>query len=87
MNYSFDLGGYSRPITTAQPEAQVWFDRGLVWCYGFNHEEAVDCFKQAASIDPGCAMAHWGIAFASGPFYNLPWEWMSEPEARKALET
>ena len=87
MNYSFDLGGYSRPITTTRPEAQVWFDRGLVWCYGFNHEEAVDCFKQAASIDPACAMAHWGIAFASGPFYNLPWEWMSEPEARKALET
>lgn len=87
MNYSFDLGGYSRSITTTRPEAQVWFDRGLVWCYGFNHEEAVECFKQAASIDPGCPMAYWGIAFASGPFYNLPWMLMNETETRWSIKS
>ena len=27
----FDLGTYSRPVTTTAPEAQLWFDRGLVW--------------------------------------------------------
>ena len=28
MDY-YDLGSYSRKITTAVPEAQLWFDRGL----------------------------------------------------------
>ena len=52
MTYEFNLGSYSRPITTSSPEAQLWFDRGLLWTYGFNHEEAVHCFKQAAEADP-----------------------------------
>jgi hypothetical protein len=46
MEY-YDLGRHSRPVTTPSPEAQAWFDRGLVWTYGFNHEEAVYCFEQA----------------------------------------
>ena len=44
--------------------AQLWFDRGLNWTYGFNHEEAVDCFRHAADADPACAMAWWGIAYS-----------------------
>lgn len=70
----YDLGSYRRTITTTSPEAQLWFDRGLVWCYGFNHEESVRCFKKAAEADPNCAMAYWGIAYAIGPYYNKPWE-------------
>ena len=83
MAYDFDLGSHSRPITTNSPEAQAWFDRGLLWCFGFNHEEAVVCFRKATEADPGCAMTYWGIAFASGPFYNMPWEWFSEQEAER----
>ncbi len=45
-----------------------------MWTYAFNHEEAVACFHKAADADPGCAMAHWGIAYALGPNYNKPWE-------------
>ena len=37
MTYEFDLGSYSRPVTTSSPEAQLWFDRGLLWTYGSNH--------------------------------------------------
>ena len=51
MEY-YDLGRHSRPVTTSSPEAQTWFDRGLVWTYGFNHEEAVYCFEQALHHDP-----------------------------------
>jgi len=72
MTY-FDLGPYSRKITTSSPETQLWFDRGLNWLFGFNHGEAIKCFQKALSHDPQCAMAHWGIAYASGPNYNLPW--------------
>jgi tetratricopeptide (TPR) repeat protein len=87
MDSYFDLGRYTRPVTTGQPQAQIWFDRGLNWLYGFNHEEAVACFRKAAALDPECAMAHWGIAFASGPFYNMPWEMFSPPEAAECVAT
>ena len=72
MTY-YDLGAYSRPITTRSAEAQVWFDRGLNWVFGFNHAEAIKCFGKALEHDPACAMAAWGIAYAAGPNYNLPW--------------
>ncbi|GAB2452434.1 hypothetical protein GCM10027162_56590 [Streptomyces incanus] len=73
MDGYYDLGTYRRPVTTAVDEAQLWFDRGLLWTYAFNHEEAVACFEKAAAADPDCAMAHWGIAYALGPNYNKPW--------------
>jgi tetratricopeptide (TPR) repeat protein len=79
MEY-YDLGTYSRPVTTSSPDAQVWFDRGLIWTYGFNHEEAVYCFEQALSHDPDCAMAYWGIGYALGPNYNKPWDAFAEGE-------
>jgi tetratricopeptide (TPR) repeat protein len=72
MDY-YDLGTWSRKVTTSSAQAQVWFDRGLNWLYGFNHAEAIKCFGKAVEHDPGCAMAHWGIAYAAGPNYNLPW--------------
>jgi len=72
MDY-YDLGAYSRPITTTSPEAQTWFDRGLNWLYGFNHAEAIKCFGEALKHDPDCPMAHWGVSYAAGPNYNLPW--------------
>lgn len=85
MDY-YDLGTYSRPVTTSSPEAQLWFDRGLVWTYAFHHEEAVSCFEAAAAADPGCAMAYWGIAYALGPNYNKPWEFFDEQELARTVE-
>ena len=72
MSY-FDLGPYGRKVTTTSPEAQLWFDRGLNWLFGFNHGEAIKCFQKALKHDPECAMAHWGVSYAAGPNYNLPW--------------
>ena len=69
----FDLGPYGRKVTTSSPDAQLWFDRGLNWLFGFNHGEAIKCFQKALKHDPECAMAHWGVSYASGPNYNLPW--------------
>jgi tetratricopeptide (TPR) repeat protein len=73
MDNYFNLGSHTRLITTSSPEAQVWFDRGLNWCFGFNQEEGVVCFRKALEYDPECAMAYWGIAYGAGPFYNMPW--------------
>ena len=74
MSDYFDLGGHERRVTTSSPLAQVWFGRGLLWAYGFNHEEAAACFERAIEADPDCALAHWGLAYALGPNYNKPWE-------------
>ena len=81
MEY-YDLGTYTRPVTTSAPDAQRWFDRGLIWAYGFNHEEAVSCFGQALARDPDCAMAHWGVGYALGPNYNKPWAAFDEADLR-----
>jgi len=78
----FDLGTYSRTVTTSSPQAQVWCDRGLNWLFGFNHGEAIKCFRKALDHDPGCAFAHWGISYASGPNYNLPWD-RYDPKGRQ----
>ena len=85
MEGYYDLGSYHRAITTASPEAQLWFDRGLIWCYGFHHEEAITCFKQTTEIDPHCAIAYWGIAYASGPNYNKAWEAFTEADLTQSL--
>ncbi|MGA3004118.1 MAG: hypothetical protein ABSE20_20590 [Acetobacteraceae bacterium] len=76
MDYPYDLGSYTRQVTTASADAQTWFNRGLNWCFGFHHEEAVACFEKALAADPNCAMAHWGVGYAAGPNYNFPWELM-----------
>jgi hypothetical protein len=68
-----DPGPYSRRNTTSVPEAQLWFDRGLNWLFGFNHGEAIKCFRRTIEQDPNCTMAYWGVSYASGPNYNLPW--------------
>ena len=83
--YPFDLGRHHRPASTASPAAQAWFDRGLVWSYGFNHEEAVRCFERAVADDPGFALAHWGIAYASGPNYNKDWDAFDAVDLRASL--
>ena len=84
MDY-YDVDVYGRAVTTTSPDAQLWFDRGLVWSYAYFHEEAVACFRKAASADPGCAMAFWGVAYATGPNYNLPWELCDEAMRRDSL--
>ena len=54
----YDLGEYRRNVTTSSSDAQIWFDRGLLWTYCFNPAEAVRCFEKAVEFDPQCAMAH-----------------------------
>jgi tetratricopeptide (TPR) repeat protein len=75
------LGNLHHPITTRSQEAQRYFDQGLTLSYAFNHTEAIRSFEAAATLDPNCAMAYWGIAYASGPHVNKP---MSEEDNARA---
>jgi tetratricopeptide (TPR) repeat protein len=83
--YQYDLGDYKRRISTRSKEAQLWFDRGLAWCYGFNHEEAIRCFQKGVAADPTCAMLHWGIAYAAGPNYNKQWKAFDVMDLKRSL--
>ncbi|MCH2164163.1 MAG: hypothetical protein MK098_05865 [Marinovum sp.] len=84
MDPYFDLGRYSRPVSSVS-DAQTWCDRGMVWLFGYNHEEAIACFEKAVAADPSCALAHWGIAYGIGPNYNKPWEVFTPEEKAPAL--
>ncbi|KAK1244519.1 hypothetical protein MKX07_003318 [Trichoderma sp. CBMAI-0711] len=82
----YDLGDLNRPVSTSNALAQTWFSRGLVWCYGFNHEEAAKCFERAVAHDPACAMAYWGLAYALGPNYNKPWDLFGRRERQSTAD-
>ena len=66
------LGTHTRPIAAANPEAQRYFDQGLAFMYGFNHDEAIRAFKKAAELAPQAPMPWWGVALANGPHINFP---------------
>src|SRR5881227_584601 len=74
------LGEVHHPVSTKSREAQQFFDQGLKFVYGFNHDEARRSFQRAAGLDPKLAMAWWGVSLTLGPNYNLP----VDPEREKA---
>ena len=65
-------GDHHHPISTSNARAQMYFDQGVRLLFGFNHAEAIRSFREAAQLDPNCAMCWWGVAFALGPNINLP---------------
>jgi tetratricopeptide (TPR) repeat protein len=75
-----NLGKHHHPVSTRNAEAQRFFDQGITLVYAFNHDEATRSFRRAAELDPKLAMAHWGIALAVGPNYNLD----VDPDREKA---
>jgi len=67
-----DLGSYHYKITTRSTEAQRYFNQGLTLAYAFNHAEAGRSFREAAQLDPECAICWWGAALVLGPNINAP---------------
>lgn len=76
--------GYARRITTQSEAAQRWFNQGIQLLYGYNHDEAIRSFEKAAEVDPSCAIAWWGSAYARGLHINNPQ--MTEEQSRLAHE-
>jgi peroxiredoxin len=60
-----DTGKVHLPVTTKSPVVQLLFDQGLGQLHGFWYWEAERSFRQAAAVDPACAMAYWGMAMAN----------------------
>ncbi|KAK1247468.1 hypothetical protein MKX07_002377 [Trichoderma sp. CBMAI-0711] len=81
----FNLGTYHRPITTKSPDAQRWFNRGLIWAYGLNLQEASNCFEKVIQADPGCAMGYWGLAYTRGLYHDKAWRAFDPEEAKLGI--
>jgi len=78
------LGIWKHPISTANPQAQKYFDQGLVLLYGFNRPEALRSFRKALELDPRAAMAQWGVAMSIGPYLNMDMD--PDADIKKACE-
>jgi tetratricopeptide (TPR) repeat protein len=74
-----------RAVTTQVTAAQAAFDRGLTLVYAYQPDEAEQAFRQAARLDPGCAMAFWGVALALGPNINVEPTAKNTTAAAKAI--
>jgi tetratricopeptide (TPR) repeat protein len=81
-----DLGDHVFPVTTASEDAQRFINQGVNLAYGFNHAEAGRSFREAARLDPDCAMAYWGQALVLGPNINAPMDPADEARAHELAE-
>jgi tetratricopeptide (TPR) repeat protein len=81
-----NLGNHQHPISTKSKLAQRYFNQGLTFSYGFNHAEAARSFREAAKLDPNCAMCYWGVALVLGPNINAAMEPDALPEAWQAIQ-
>ena len=59
------MGNVHWEISSKNPMAQRFFDQGISQLHGFWYFEAERSFRQAAAIDPECAMFYWGMARAN----------------------
>jgi tetratricopeptide (TPR) repeat protein len=57
------LGKIDFPISCT-PEAQAQFNRAVAMLHSFWFPQAPKAFAAVSETDPGCAMAHWGIAIS-----------------------
>jgi hypothetical protein len=55
------LGTVSFPVSCSA-QAQVKFNRAVALLHHMTYPQAREAFEQVAATDPGCAMAHWGVA-------------------------
>lgn len=64
------LGKVHFPISCGA-ESQKKFDAGLAMLHSFWYGKSDEAFAELAAADPGCAMAHWGVAMSR--FHQI-WE-------------
>ncbi|HEX9200475.1 MAG TPA: tetratricopeptide repeat protein [Acidobacteriaceae bacterium] len=68
------LGNSSMAITTASPEAKMWFTQGLNELHDFWDYESSRAFEQSVRLDPNCAMCFWGL-YQAESFRGLNDDW------------
>lgn len=59
------MGNVQFPASTENQLAQQFINQGVAQLHGFWYYEAERSFRQAAVLDPDCAIAYWGMAMAN----------------------
>ena len=81
-NYAF-----AATITCANDDARKMYVRAFGHMLNYNHEQAIACFMKCTELDPGFAMAWWGIAYCVSSNYNWSPGFASGHDAiQKAVE-
>ena len=78
------MGKSHFPATTKKPEAQAFIDQGVAQLHSFYYFESERSFRQAAKIDPDCAMAYWGMAMSNVNNPKRAKEFLKEARKRAA---
>ncbi len=78
------MGRVRFPVTTPVQEAQLFFTQGVAQLHGFWFFEAERSFRQAAMLDPDCAMAYWGMAAANRGNAKRAEGFIAEAKKRRA---
>ena len=52
-------------VTSCNREAQPRFDHAVALMHSFQFGRAIEGFHSVLAVDPGCAIAYWGIALSS----------------------
>jgi tetratricopeptide (TPR) repeat protein len=81
-----NVGRYTFPVTTKSPRAQLFINQGINLSWAFNHAESGRAFREAARLDPNCAMAWWGQALVLGPNINAAMPATDEEPAYAAIQ-
>ena len=81
-----NLGKHTFPVSCASEKGQQYINQAINLTYAFNHAEAGRSFREAARLDPDCAMAYWGQALVLGPNINAPMDPEAEPKARELAQ-
>ena len=84
--YTTGLGTFARSISSANKEAQAFFDQGFQMMFAFAKAEAVRSFRESWKRDPECAICHWGEAWAWGSYLNAPMNAEEAPHAYAAAQ-
>ncbi len=59
------MGNVVFPASTSNAQAQRFINQGVAQLHGFWYYEAERSFRQAATLDPDCAISYWGMALAN----------------------
>ncbi len=82
-----NTGKVTFPVSTKSPEAQAFFLQGVGQLHGFWYFEAERSFRQAAKLDPDCAMFYWGMALANVENRDRAAKFIAEAVKRKESAT
>jgi peroxiredoxin len=74
-------------VSTRSPEAQEFVNQGVAQLHSFFYFEAERSFRQAAVLDPECAMAYWGMAMANVNNARRARGFLKEARKREAAMT